>query len=276
MPTISPIDHRIAALAAAVALRIREERRRRRWSLRELGLRAGISPSLAHWIESGHAGSIETYVRIAGALGLRLELDLIDPRRRDGFRREDAVHALIVELLARRIRPTGVSVEVDEPYQHYQFAGRGDLVAWSVAERSLLHTEVRTQFPNLQDAFGSYNAKRRWLAASVADRIGLREGFQSVTHAIVALWSSDVVHAIRRHPDSFRSVAPDPPDAFIAWWDGLPPLQGISSTLVVLDPDPAGRRDRRRLAGLDDAIRLRPRYKGYAEAAALLGPGVRG
>jgi transcriptional regulator with XRE-family HTH domain len=266
----STTDQLVSALAGHVGIRIREERRRRRWTLRDLSLRAGISTSLLHWIETGRAASLESYVRISAALGLRTALELVDSRRRDSARPQDPVHAAIVELLASRVARPRVTVSVDEPYQHYQFAGRADLVAWSVEERALLHVKVRTAFPNLQDAFGSYNAKRRWLAASVADRIGLHRGFDIVTHAMVALWSSEVVHAVRLHPESFRAIGPDPADPFEAWWHGVLPPRAATSSLVFVDPVEGGRRDRRRLVGLDDALRTRPRFRGYADVVAAL------
>jgi hypothetical protein len=44
------------------------------------------------------------------------------------------------------------------------------------------------RFANLQDAFGSYNAKRRYLPGVLAERLGLRDGWQVVTNVIAALW----------------------------------------------------------------------------------------
>jgi transcriptional regulator with XRE-family HTH domain len=259
-----------AALAGHVGDRIRSERRRRRWTIRELARRAGLSPSLIGWLEAGNAGSLAAYAAVGRALGLRAELDLVDPRRRGVVRDADPVHAAMGEALARGLARTDREIALDEPYQHYQFAGRGDVVAWSVGDRALLHVENRTRFPNLQEAFGSYNAKRRWLAASVADRVGLHAGFESVTHAIVALWSSEVLHSIRMREASFRAVCPDGSDAFERWWYGRPPLPGANSTLVVFDPIGGGRSDRRRFVGLDEALRVRGRYTDYVDAASRL------
>jgi hypothetical protein len=162
-----------------------------------------------------------------------------------------------------------LSVALDEPYQYYQFAGRADLVAWSLERRSLLHVENRTQFPNLQDALGSYNAKRAYLARAIAERLNLRGGFSSVTHALVGLWSGEVQHAIRLRIATFRATCPDDSMAFSSWWSGDPPATGTSSAFILLDP--LDRQRSRRFVDLDDALKATARYRGYADAVAVAG-----
>ncbi|MBA2255354.1 MAG: hypothetical protein H0W07_09595 [Chloroflexi bacterium] len=72
------------------------------------------------------------------------------------------------ELEARHLREAGFAIAVDEPYQHYQFAGRADLLAWDVEQRALLHCENRTLFPDMQGTAGAWNAKRAYLARVIA------------------------------------------------------------------------------------------------------------
>ena len=251
------------------AERLRAERILRGMTLRTLAGRAGVSIATASATEAGETVSLETYARIATALGLRPEFVLVDPKRRSDRPRlaEDPVHAAMGDTEAAQLRRPGSQVALDEPYQHYQFAGRADLVAWDLEQRALLHLENRTRFPNLQDAFGSYNAKRAYLPGVLAQRLGLRGGWRSVTHAMVVLWSSEVLHVVRLREASFRAVCPDPPDAFAAWWAGEPRESGIASTLVIFDPLDGLRATRRRFVGLDDVRSIRPRYAGYAEAA---------
>jgi transcriptional regulator with XRE-family HTH domain len=240
--------------------------------MRELAQHAGVSAAVIAHIETGHPASLETYARLSTALGLRLELALVDPRRRTRPSREaDLVHAAMGEAEARQLRAHGFEVGLDVPYQHYQFAGRADLLAWDLERRALLHIENRTRFPNLQETFGSYNAKRAYLAADVAERIGLGGGWRSETHVIVALWSAEVLHSLRLRTASFEAVCPDPLDAFAAWWSGEPPASGDASTFVVFDPDPGPpSARRRRFTGLAQALRAEPRYRDYAEAAQAL------
>jgi hypothetical protein len=219
-------------------------------------------------IEKGKAASLETYARVFTVLGLRGELRGTDARRRPGtIRDEDPVHAAMGELEAGRIGGFGFVVSIDEPYQHYQFAGRADLVAWDLEHRALLHLENRTRFPNIQEAFGSYNAKRSYLAQVLADRLAIGpRGWHSVTHAIVALWSAEVLHTLRLRTQSFAAVCPDNSEAFANWWVGSPPSVGVTSTFIALDPRATGRQ--RAWIDLPGALVTRPRNRGYADAAS--------
>ncbi len=222
----------------------------------------------------GEPASLETYVRIGRALGLRADVALIDPRRREGSggHQTDVVHAAMGEAQAAHLRAAGFDVRMDEPYQHYQFAGRGDVVAWSTDNLALLHIENRTQFPDIQDAFGSFNAKRAYLGAELAVRAGVAR-WQSETHVIAALWSADVLRTLRHHRASFAAVCPHSLDAFAAWWAYNPPESGRSATLILFDPLEGRRSDRRRWVAMSELDGLRPRYRDYAEAAQTLRAG---
>ena len=160
-------------------------------------------------VEAGQPTSIEALVRVAVALGLRLDCQLIDPRRRLDQRRElsgDPVHSAMGELEARHLRSLGISIGIDEPYQHYQFAGRADVVAWDVSARALLHIENRTRFPDFQDMAGSFNAKKAYLAESIGARVGI-DNWASQTHVIAALWTSEVLRALRCAANRFARCA---------------------------------------------------------------------
>ena len=269
----------LARLALVAGQQVRDERVRRGWTLRALADRAGVAAATAQAAEWGVVASLESYARLATALGLRPSLDLADTRGRAtgrgprgaGHRNEagDFVHAAMGEIEARALARPGRTVAIDEPYQHYQFAGRADLLTWD--RENLLHIENRTQFPNLQEAAGSYNAKRQYLAGTLAERLDLGpRGWRSVTHVMACLWSSEVLHAIRLRRASFAALCPDPPDAFEAWLRGEPPAAGASSCLVVLDPlVPFGSR-RRTIAAMEEPPRLDPRHRGYADAAEAL------
>ena len=265
-PTLRTVRSGVALLLT-IGSRIREERRRRRWSLERLAAKAGVSRSTALAVEQGQRTYLDSLLTVTAAVGRELGMEISDPRQRKDrpTRTEDPVHAAMGELEAARIATHGFPVGVDEPYQHYQFSGRADVVAWRLDPPSLLHIENRTRFPNIGEVAGSWNAKRQWLGSELAERLGIR-GFAAETHVMACLWSAEVLHDLRLRPATFRALAPHPADAFRGWWDGAPPNRGRTSQLVVLDPLAAGRQ--RPFIDLDTALTgARPRVRGYAEAA---------
>jgi transcriptional regulator with XRE-family HTH domain len=238
---------------------------RRRWTTERLALEAGISRSLVYLVERGDTTTIETYARFGAALGLRLEVSLEDPRTkaRPG-RAEDPVHAAIVEALAGRYAAQGRIVGADEPFQHFQFAGRADVTAVDPVGPDLLHHEVKTAIPDVGELAGAWNVKRQYLARALVDRHAIRGGFRSVTHVLTIAWTADCLHVLRLRGVTIRSLGPDAPDAFARWWDGARPVAiGITSTVVVFDP--AERLRAPAWARLDDLGALRPRHRGYAD-----------
>lgn len=281
---MSPISRRAAAtpgaisaldgLAHSVARELRYARLAKRWTLRELAERAGVAVASAQAAESGRAMSLETYARLAVALGRRPELSLpsrvgrhVEPLRAG----RDTVHAAMGELEARQLSSHGFAIAIDEPYQHYQFAGRADVIAWDLETRALLHVENKSDLPDLQDLAGSYNAKRAYLPAAIAQRLNLDpRGWASVTHALVVLWSSDVLHVLRLRSATFAALCPSPSDPFAAWWAGKPPNDGVTSSLIVFDPVKDLPQRRARFVGVERAGSIQPRYRTYADAAAAL------
>ena len=238
----------------------------RRWTLETLARSAGMSPSAVHRIEAGGCGSIDAYARLASALGLRAELSFLDSRAKaSGRTQADAVHSAMGEIEVARFSSFKFATGVDEPYQHFQFAGRADVVAWSADSRALLHIENRTRFPNVQEAAGAWNAKRQFLAGRFAERLGMR--WHSVTHVMVGLWTRELLDEVRRHRQTFRAMCPDDDSAFDGWWHGKPPTEGVSAAFVVLDPVATARRQ---IGRLEDALADRPRHRGYAEVAMKL------
>lgn len=268
MSSPNSVDQRLAALGARLGDQIRSERLRRQIRQATLADTAGVSRPLIVWVEAGNVPSLETYARVARALGLRLEVDLADPRRKTATRSEDPVHAAMGEWLVRLLRPHGYAVALDEPYQHFQFAGRADVLSWQLDPPALLHVENRTRFPNLQETLGSYSAKRSYLPRVFAHRLGLRHGFRSVANVMVVLRSAEAIHDLRLRTASFAAVCPDPIDLFTGWLSGSPPASGLHSVLAIVDPLAQGRSWA--IVGLERVRSIRPRYRGYADAAEAL------
>jgi hypothetical protein len=87
---------------------------------------------------------------------------------------------------------------------------------------------------------------------------------------MAGLWSAEVLHVLRIRRATFDALCPDPPDALFAWLDGHHPQPGMTSGFVLLDPAvPLGSRSRT-IVPLSGAVNVRPRYRGYADAAAVL------
>ena len=260
------VEIAVRRLAVESGSSIHAARIGRRWSLRRLAAAAAMSPSAVQRIEAGGSGSLEAYASLGAALGLRADLVFVDGKsQQSGHAQADAVHAAMGEIEVARLSAFGFATGVDEPYQHFQFAGRADVLAWSIASRALLHIENRTRFPNVQEAAGAWNAKRQYLPGRLAERLGTR--WKSITHAMVGLWTRELLEEVRRHRATFQSICPDDGTAFDAWWHGKPPAQGVSATFVLLDPVAS---TRRQVGQLDGALADRARHRGYAEVAMKL------
>jgi transcriptional regulator with XRE-family HTH domain len=261
---------RAKSLLAVVGNRLRDERMGRGQSLADVAGLAGVSRSAVAAAETGDRASLEMIVTLAGALRLDVNVGLVDRRHRAirHERQADIVHSAMGELEVHQLGGYRFGTGIDEPYQHYQFSGRADVIAWDLDELALLHIENRTAFPDIQHSVGSYNAKRAYLAPAIAERLGI-PGFRSETHIMACLWSGDVLHSLRIHGDTFRSVCPDTAERFQSWWAGSPPPGGRSSSLILLDPYARGRQ--RAWIDLETALAsARPRVRNYAAAAALL------
>jgi transcriptional regulator with XRE-family HTH domain len=264
------LEASVDRLALKLGLELYQERRRRRMTIRDLAAKAGVSVGTVHGIEAGVRGSLEMYVRLTRALGHGLDVAMMDPGRRGPSRGDiDIVHAAMGELEVAELMPHGVRVAADEPWQHFHFAGRADVAAWVLEQSALLHLENRTQLPDVQDATGRFNTKRRYLGEALWRGLGFDGRPRSETHVMVALWSSEILRVLRQRPATFRSTFPDPPDAFFDWLSGRIPTHGRTTSFVLLDPFATGRQ--RQFLELDAAIdSARSRVHGYAEAAELL------
>jgi len=255
----------MVAIFGALGTQVRAGRVRRRWTTERLSLEADVSRSLVHLVERGDQTSLETYARLGAALGLHLDVSLEDPRTkvRPGHA-QDPVHAAIVEVLAARYGVQSRHVGADEPFQHYQFAGRADVTAIDPVGPDLLHHEVKTAIPNVGELAGAWNVKRQYLAGALADRHSIRGGFRSVTHVLTVAWTAECLRVVRLREATVRSLGPDAPDAFARWRDGArPAAAGTTSTVVVFDP--VERLRAPAWSSLDDLGTLRPRHRGYAE-----------
>jgi transcriptional regulator with XRE-family HTH domain len=264
-PPTPAADALASRFAARVGVAIWEERVRRQWTTRDVASRARVSAATISNVEAGRRSSLAVYARLAEALGLSLDVTLEARRRGRSRERTDLVHAAMGDIEAGWLHALGYDVAIDHPCQHYQFAGRADVLAWTLEPPALLHIENRTRFPDLQEAAGSYNAKRQYLAKVVAGQLGVAR-FASQTHVMVGLWSAEVIHSLRLRSATFQAIGPDSRERLDAWLKGDPPAGGTSSSVVLLDPFASGRQAS--IVGLEHVLAgTRPRIRGYREAA---------
>src|SRR5919106_1385810 len=83
-----------------LGLQLRDARIERRWTVERVAAAAGVTRWVVYTIERGDPTSLEGALRIAGALGLRLDFDLVDAKRRERIatkRAADPVHAAMGE-----------------------------------------------------------------------------------------------------------------------------------------------------------------------------------
>lgn len=262
------VDVRRFALELGEA--VNQERRRRHMGIRALASKARVATGTVHNVETGAPASLDTYARLAKALGRELRVHLSIPGRQSALRVDaDLVHAAMGERQAAMLQSHAFLVSVDEPWQHFHFAGRADILAWDLARSAILHIENRTRFPDVQDAVGRFRGKRRYLTTALARSLGFEQLPRTETHVMVALWSNEVQRVLRRDPATFRATCPDPPDDFFAWWKGEPPKASRTTSFVLFDPFATGRQ--RRFLSLGEAIDgTRARVHDYAEAAERL------
>ncbi len=268
MPTapLHPTDtrdvaHQLDRLCGRLGSAIRAARNERGATIQAVADAAGLSRSAVAWLESGRPGALSTYLRIADVLGLRLtwNLDALGA----AMETEDAVHAVMAEVQARRFGVDQRQVLIDEPYQRFRFGGRADLVVVDRSRRALEHSENKTRIVNVGELSGSYNAKCLWLAGHVAERCGVRR-FTSESHVLVLLWSEEVLAVARSLPSTLVALGPQGTRPFEAWWSGSP-LAGAHRGLVVFDPIDRGT-SQPQWASLEQALGARARYQGYADA----------
>lgn len=255
------MDAELTRLCGRLGTALRARRLARGWTLQAVAGAAGLSPAAVARLERGGTGGLATYLRLADVLGLRLTWEL--HALAHTLEAEDAVHAVMAEVQARRFGTGQRRVLIDEPYQHFRFAGRGDLVVVDRARSALHHSENKTRIVNVGELSGSFNAKCRWLAQDVAERHGLGR-LKSESHTLVLLWSEEVLAVARTLGRTLQALGQHGARPFGAWWDGRP-LPGVHRGIVVFDPIDRGS-GQPQWVGLDEALQARPRYQGYADA----------
>lgn len=190
------------AIAIGRVLRMLRIRRDLRQS--DVGAKARISKSVVGRHENGRIGSIAALERHAGVFGLRIDVRLAG-RAGELTRLADEEHSRIVEIIAAWFRSAGFLIETEASFSEWGERGRVDLLAFDPSTGTLVIVEVKTQFLDLQDLFGSINVKER-LAATVAERRGWR-----IQRRVTVLAAADTTanrKVVREHSTLFAAFVP--------------------------------------------------------------------
>lgn len=146
---------------------------RRGWRLRDVADRSGLSTTTIGRTELGSIASVLVLRAHAAAMDLRVEWRVAG-RGAGVARLLDEEHAAIVETMAAALAGAGWQVEAESSYSEYGERGRIDLLAFDASTKLLAVVEVKTELADLQDLFGSLNAKVR-----LAPGIGQRRAWQA-------------------------------------------------------------------------------------------------
>lgn len=174
---------------------------RRGWRLRDVAERAGLSTATIGRTELGSIRSVSVVRTHAAVLDIRVEWRVAG-RGADVARLLDEEHAAMVETMAASLARAGWQVEAESSYSLYGERGRIDLLAFDPSTKLLAVVEVKTELADLQDLFGSLNAKAR-----LAPAIGRRHGWPSsrvVTVLAVAATAANRT-IVGAHPALFTS-----------------------------------------------------------------------
>ncbi|HUP82784.1 MAG TPA: helix-turn-helix transcriptional regulator [Candidatus Limnocylindria bacterium] len=190
----------------ALGARTRAARKRRRWSLRTLGERVGLTPSRISQIERGHGAgaSLEVWFALAQALGTFLKVELgRDPIQEP----DDAGHLAIQELALRAGREIGRLRMFEVPTRPAEPSLSVDVCLRDDRKRLLIIQECWNTFGNINAAVRSTRRK-----VAEAEQLAMaNEGERA--YRVAAVW---VVRDTRRN----REILTRYPEVFAAAFPG--------------------------------------------------------
>ncbi len=225
----SRLDARRLAHASAVTLggRVRDARRRRRWSLRQLGERVGLTAARLSQIErAGGAGApLEVWYALGQALGLPFQAAFARDKAEEPF---DAGHLGIQDLALRLGRITGRSRSFELPTRPADPSLSIDVGLRDDARRLLIIEECWNTFGNIN---ASVRSTRRKIAE--AEDLAVAAGGDAGPFRVAACW---IVRDTRRnreivgrYPDVFASTFPGSSRQWVAALTrpGVSPPEGL-------------------------------------------------
>jgi transcriptional regulator with XRE-family HTH domain len=220
--TISAEAHRrLQPLLQREGRKVRNARRRRKWTQSELGRRVGLAQSTISQFERGEGGtlSLATWQRIALALDLSLDVQF----GRDALEEpSDAAHAGIQELVLRLARPLGYGRTFELATKPADPSRSTDVGLRDDDRRRLIQLECWNGFGSINAAVRSTDRKRAD-AEQLAIAVGHGEAY-SVHVCWVVRATRRNRELIARYPEIFASRFPGSSRAWVrALTIGSPP-----------------------------------------------------
>jgi transcriptional regulator with XRE-family HTH domain len=230
----APVD------AIRLGLSFRALRRRRGWTQRELGARAGVSPQAISRIERGEAEqlSVRLLQRVAAALGARIDMRVLW-QGENLDRLLDHDHAHLVERALRWLGDSGWHASPEVTFQIGSERGSIDILAWHPPTQTLPVIEVKSVVPDVQATLAGMDRKAR-----LAPRVALDRGWKARGTSRILILPDD--RTARRRVAAFSSTfdqAFPARTAEVRRWAKKPDAQ-ISGVVFVSDPTHMGARHR--------------------------------
>jgi transcriptional regulator with XRE-family HTH domain len=221
-------------------------------------------------IEAGTANPTLAVVdRIAGALGVELELRGGAPLRIGDGQPRDRVHAWCSGYAARRLRGGGLLVAREVTIREGRAVGWIDLLAFDPRTGVMLVIEIKTAL----DDIGRLERQVGWYARTARQTdVAAEWRPASVVTWCLVLATATADHQIGLHRDVLRSVFPVRASSMLSMLEGGPvPSEGSGLALI----DPGSRRRDWLIPSRSDGRRSPAPYADVAAAMAGLGGGGR-
>ncbi|MBA2300243.1 MAG: helix-turn-helix transcriptional regulator, partial [Chloroflexi bacterium] len=176
--------------------------------------KVGVARSYIAAIERGRANpSLDVIVRLAGALGLELDLSLRSPVIVGDRRQRDAVHARCSGYVDRRLRATGWETAREVGIIDGRWRGWIDLLAFDSRSGTLIVIEIKT----VLDDLGALERQIGWYER-VARRVARERGWRPrrVVTWLLVLSTEQNEQAVTQNRDVFDRAFPERAPAMAA------------------------------------------------------------
>ncbi len=231
-----------------------------------LATQTGVARSYVAAIERGRANpSLDVIVRLAGALGLELDLALRAPIIVGDRRQRDAVHARCSGYVDRRLRAAGWATAREVAIVDGRWRGWIDLLAFDSRTGTLIVIEIKTVIDDL----GALERQVGWYER-VARRIARDQGWQPrrIVTWLLALSTEQNEQALTQNRDVIDLAFPVRAPSMDALLED--PDASLSGGRAVALIDPRRRRRSWLIRPKLDGGRASTPYRDYREAAVSL------